>query len=132
MKKLDPEYMMQLVNTKEDETFKKFYKDETEKASSIIKFLNKKIKEDPTMNIINKLEKLYILRKTYFTNKFNNKQEMNKNINIKLIDDTINISLNKLRDQESSGVFTYQNGFLRLLTLLTQLLTKNNFKKNLG
>ena len=111
---------------------KKFYKDETEKASSIIKFLNKKIKEDPTMNIINKLEKLYILRKTYFTNKFNNKQEMNKNINIKLIDDTINISLNKLRDQESSGVFTYQNGFLRLLTLLTQLLTKNNFKKNLG
>ena len=43
-----------------------------------------------------------------------------------MIDDNINILLNKLRDQEGSGVFTYQNDFVKLLTLLTQLLTKNN------
>ena len=46
-----------------------------------------------------------------------------------MIDDNINILLNKLRDQEGSGVFTYQNDFVKLLTLLTQLLTKNNSKK---
>ena len=46
-----------------------------------------------------------------------------------MIDDNINILLNKLRDQEGSGVFTYQNNLVKLLTLLTQLLTKNNSKK---
>ena len=46
-----------------------------------------------------------------------------------MIDDNINILLNKLRDQEGSGAFTYQNDFVKLLTLLTQLLTKNNSKK---
>ena len=34
-----------------------------------------------------------------------------------------------LRKQEGSGIFTYQNEFLKLLTLLTQLLTKNNSEK---
>ena len=71
LKKLNPEYMMQLVNTEEDKTFKKVYKDETEKASSTIKFLNKKIKEDPKMpsekiNIINQFEELkYIFLNVY-------------------------------------------------------------------
>ena len=46
-----------------------------------------------------------------------------------MIDDNVNTLLNKLRDQEGSGVFTYQNDFVKLLTLLTQLLTKNNSKK---
>ena len=134
LKKLDPEYMVKLANIGKDETFKKYYKEEIERASSTIKFLNKKIKEDPTMpskkiNIINQLKELYTLRENYFTNKFNDEPERNKDINVKLTDDNINILLNKLRDQEGSGVFTYQNEFVKLLTLLTQLPTKNNSKK---
>ena len=78
---------------------------------------------------MNQLKELYTLRENYFTNKFNDEPERNKDIDIKLIDDNINILLNKLRDQEGSGVFTYQNDFVKLLTLLTQLLTKNNSKK---
>ena len=126
--------MVELANIGKDGTFKKYYKDEIERASSTISFLNKKIKEDPTMpsekiNIINQLKELYTSRENYFTNKFNDEPEKNKNINIKLIDKNINILLNKLRDQEGSGVFTYQNDFVKLVTLLTQLLTKNNSKK---
>ena len=74
------------------------------------------------INIINQLKELYTSRENYFTNKFNDEPEKNKDINIKLIDDNINILLNKLRDQEGSGVVTYQNDFVKLLTLLTQLL----------
>ena len=35
----------------------------------------------------------------------------------------------EFRKQQGSSVFKYQNKFLKLLTLLTQLLTKNNSKK---
>ena len=49
LKKLDPKYMVKLANIGKDETFKKHYKDEIERASSTINLLNKKIKEDPTM-----------------------------------------------------------------------------------
>ena len=134
LKKLDPEYMVKLANIGKDGTFKKYYKDEIERASSTINFLNKKIKEDPTMlsekiNIINQLKELYTSRENYFTNKSNDEPEKNKDINIKLIDDNIIILLNKFRDQEGSDVFTYQNDFVKLLTLLTQLLAKNNSKK---
>ena len=134
LKKLDPEYMVKLANIGKDGTFKKYYKDEIERASSTMNFLNKKIKEDPTMlsekiNIINQLKELYTSRENYFTNKSNDEPEKNKDINIKLIDDNIIILLNKFRDQEGSDVFTYQNDFVKLLTLLTQLLAKNNSKK---
>ena len=126
--------MVELANIGKDGTFKKYYKDEIERASSTTNFLNKKIKEDPTMpsrkiNIINQLKELYRSRENYFTNTFNDEPEKNKDINIKLIDDNINILLNKLRNQEGSGVFTYQNDFVKLLTLLTQLLTENNSKR---
>ena len=119
VKKLNPEYMAEIVKTNGNETTKKFYKDEIEKASSTIKFLDKKIKEDPTMpieknNIVNQLKKLYKLRETYFTNKFNNRPENNKNINIISIDDDISNLLDKLRDQEGRCVFTYQNEFVKL------------------
>ena len=126
LKKLNPEYMMEIVKPEGDETTKKFYKDEIEKASSIIKFLEKKIKKDPAMliekkYIVNQLKELHKLREIYFTNKFNNIPENNKNINIKSIDDDVNKYLDKLRDQEGRSVFTYQNEFVKLLTLLTQL-----------
>ena len=68
-------------------------------------------------NIVNQLKELYKLREIYFTNKFNNRSENNKNINIKSIADDINKLLDKLRDQEGRGVFTYQNEFVKLLTL---------------
>ena len=44
LKKLDPEYMVNIANIGKDGTFKKYYKDEIERASSTINFLNKKIK----------------------------------------------------------------------------------------
>ena len=77
----------------------------------------------------NQLKELYKLREIYFTNKFNNRPENNKNINIISIDDDISKLLDKLRGQEGRGIFTYQNEFVKLLNLLTQLLTKNNSKK---
>ena len=45
------------------------------------------------------------------------------------IDDDISKLLNELRKQEGSGISTYQNEFVKLLTLLTQLHTKNNSEK---
>ena len=48
---------MEIVKTERDETIKKFYKDEIERASSIINFLNKKIKKDPAMPIEKKYSK---------------------------------------------------------------------------
>ena len=57
VKKLNPEYIMEIVKTERDETIKKFYKDEIERASSIINFLNKKIKKDPAMPIEKKYSK---------------------------------------------------------------------------
>ena len=35
----------------------------------------------------------------------------------------------EFRDQKGSGTFTLQNKFVKLLTLLTQLLTKNNSRR---
>ena len=35
----------------------------------------------------------------------------------------------EFRNQKGSGTFTYQNKFVKLLTLLTQLPTKSNSKK---
>ena len=79
--------------------------------------------------IVSQFKELYELREIYFTNKFNYRLESNENINLISIDDDVNKLLNELRKQEGSGRFTYQNEFVKLLTLLTQLLTKNNSKK---
>ena len=72
---------------------------------------------------------MYGLRGTYFLNKANNEPEKNKAIEISSIDSNINKLQDELRDQKGSGVFTYQNKFVKLLNLLAQLLTKNNSKK---
>ena len=50
----------------------------------------------------------------------------------KKIDDQIHKLEDEIRDQKVSGTFTYQNKFVKLLTLLTQLLSKNNSKKYKG
>ena len=79
--------------------------------------------------VINELKNLYAQRETYFRNKFNNDPEKIKFIKLRLIDDEIRKLVDDFRKQQDSSVFTYQNKFVKLLTLLTQLLTKNNSKK---
>ena len=92
---------MEIVKTEGDETIKKFYEDEMERASSTIAFLDKKIKKDPAMPIekkkVNQLKELYELREIYFTNKFNNRPKNNEDINLGSIDDDINKLLNELK-----------------------------------
>ena len=133
--KLDSDKMIETLNNNErDKTFKKLYKDEAEKASEIIKFLDQKISENPSMpsdkiNIITQLKELYKLREKFFVNKFNNDTGKNKFIDIRLLDDNIYQLEDKLRNQEGSGMFTYQNDFVKLLNLLAQLLTKNRSEK---
>ena len=57
-------------------------------------------------------------------------QKKNKIDRHKIDDNNIIGTLqDKLRDQEASGVFTYQNEFIKSLNLLGQLFTKNNSKK---
>ena len=80
-------------------------------------------------NIITRLKELHGLRRQYFVNKLNNELKRNKAINLKLIDHHIRQLENELRNQKGSSTFTYQNKLVKLLTLLTQLLTKNNSKK---
>ena len=48
---------------------------------------------------------------------------------LKLLDDEIRKLEDEFRNQKGSGTFTYQNKFVKLLVLLTQLLTKNNSKR---
>ena len=57
-----------------------------------------------------------------------NKEE-NENIKLRSLDDEIHKLEDEFRNQKSSSTFTYQNKFVKLLTLLMQLLTKNNSKK---
>ena len=49
-------------------------------------------------------------------------------IPIKVVPQSI-IKIDEFGNQKGSGMFAYQNKFVKLLTLLTQLLTKNNSKK---
>ena len=79
------------------------------------------------LDIINQLKMLYAIRKNYFKIKINDPKS--KTPNLRSLDDQIRKLEDEFRDQKGSGTFTYQNKFVKLLTLLTQLLTKNNSKK---
>ena len=46
------------------------------------------------------------------------------------LDDQIRKLKEEFRDQEGSGAFTYQIKFVKLSTLLTQLLTKNTARNS--
>ena len=63
------------------------------------------------------------MRKAYFRIKINDPES--KTPNLKIVDDQIRNLEKEFRDQIGSGTFTSQNKFVKLLTLLTQLLTKN-------
>ena len=110
LKELDVEQIER--NLKDGE----FYEYELNISNSRIKYLDKIIKENPKMSakkiyIINQLKSLYTESKTP---------------NLKSLDDQIRKLEHEFRDQKGSGTFTSQNKFV---TLLTQLLTKNNSKK---
>ena len=79
------------------------------------------------IDIINQLKTLYTFRKDYFKIKINGPKS--KIPNLRSLDDQICKLEDEFRDQKGSGTFTYENKFVKLLTLLTQLLTKNNSKK---
>ena len=128
LEKLNLKYMDKIVKN-----CKKFYRYESEISNARIKYFDRIINENPEMpirkiSIITKLKELYAQRETYFRNTFNNNLEINKFIKIRAIDDEIRKLEDESRKQQGSSVFTYQNKFVKL-TLLTQLLTKNNSKK---
>ena len=130
-KKLNPRHIDKLL---ESDKSKEFYRYESEISNASIKHFDKIINENPEIsirkiNIITKLKELYAQRETYFKNKFNNNPEINKFIKIKSIDDEIRELEDKFRKQQGSSMFIYQNKFVKVLTLLTQLLSKNNSKK---
>ena len=135
LKKIKHKYMKEIIANEENyKRNKKFYEDESKKEHAKLKFFDKKIRDNPTMskkeiNIITQLKELYELRGQYFTNKFNNEPEKNKFTDIRWIDNNIYQLEDELRDQKGSGVFTYQNDFVKLLILLTQLLTKTSSKE---
>ena len=109
-----------------------FYEYELNISNSRIKYFDKIIKENPKMSakkidIINQLKSLYTIRKDYFKIKIYNPES--KTLDLKSLDNQIRKLEDEFRDQKGSGTFTSQNKFVKLLTLLTQLLTKNNSKK---
>ena len=109
-----------------------FYKYELDISDSRTKYFDKIIKENPKMSnkkmdIINQLKTSYTIRNNYFEIKINDPKS--KTPNLRSLDDQIRELEDKFRDQKGSDTFTYQNKFVKLLILLTQLLTKNNSKK---
>ena len=130
VKKLDTKYMEKIMNKE----LREFYRYELEISNTIIKYFNKIFEINPEMStktrdIINGLKYLYIMREKYFENRVNNKSEINESVDLVSTDNEIRKLEDEFRKQQGSSVFTYQNKFLKLLTLLTQLLPKNNSKK---
>ena len=126
LEKLDTEQIEKDLKNSE------FYEYELNISNSRIKYLDKIIKENPKMSakeidVINQLKSLYTMRKKYFNVKINNPKS--KTPDLRIADDQIRNLKKEFRDQKGSGTFISQNKFVKLLTLLTQLLTKNISKK---
>ena len=105
-----------------------FYEYEINLSYSRIKYFDKIIEENPEMSakkidIINQLKTLYTFKKIILEDKINDPKS--KKADLRAIDDDICNLEDEFRNQKGSGTFTYQNKFVKLLTLLTQLLTKN-------
>ena len=105
-----------------------FYKYELNISDSRIKYFDKIIKENPKMSakkidILNQLKSLYTTRKDFFKIKIYNPES--KPPDLRSLDDQICKLEDEFREQKGSGTFTYQNKFVKLLTLLTQLFAKN-------
>ena len=72
---------------------------------------------------INQLKLLYTTRKDFFKIKIYNPES--EPPDLRSLDDQIRKLEDEFRDQKGRGIFTYQNKFVKLLTLLTQLFAKN-------
>ena len=112
---------------------KRFHDYELNISDSRIKYFDKIIKENPKMsakkiNIINQLKSLYTTRKNYFEVKINNPKT--KTPSLRQLDDKIRKLEDEFREQKGSGTFIYQNKFVKLLTLLTQLFAKNTARNS--
>ena len=81
--------------------------------------------------IINRLIELYSLRQIYYLNKIDNNLKANEKIDNNSISREINELEKGIRDQhkKSSGMFTSQKTFIKLLTFLAQLHAGSNSKK---
>ena len=105
-----------------------FYKYELDISDSRTNYLDKIIEENPKISakkidIINQLKLLYTTRKDFFKIKIYNPES--KQPDLRSLDDQIRKLEDEFRKQKGSGTFTYQNKFVKLLTLLTQLFAKN-------
>ena len=80
------------------------------------------------IDIINQLKLLCTMRSNCFYLRFNDPES--EKPDLRIVDDQIRELEKEFRNQKGSGTFTYQNKFVKLLTLLTQLLTKNDSKKH--
>ena len=105
-----------------------FYRHELNISDSRINYLDKIIKENPKMSakkidIINQLKSFYATRKDFFKIKIYNPES--KQPDLRSLDDQMRKLEDEFREQKGSGTFTYQNKFVKLLTLLTQLFAKN-------
>ena len=135
-----------------NEIFKEHNAKKAQGASKEVKKLHKMINNNLNMSsakseIINRLIKLYRLKRLYYLNKIHDNSEANENIDDILIDNGIielekrlrdlnypsgRIKTNKARpfkDQKVSGMFTLQKEFAKLLIFLSQLHAGNNSKK---
>ena len=72
---------------------------------------------------------MHSFKKTYYLNKANNNSEKNEETDITLLNREITELEKNFRDQGGSGVLTSKNEFVKLLILLTQLLTKTSSKE---
>ena len=121
------------INLKYTEKFMKkglreFYKNELKISNARIKYFNRIINKNPemptkTIDIINGLKYLYIVREKYFENRVNNEPKRNESVDLVSVDDEIRKLQNKLRNQEGSGTFT-KNNSKKLKDGINQILKK--------
>ena len=111
-----------------------FYIYELDISDSRIKYFDEIIKENPKMSnkmidIINQLKTLYTFRKNYFEIKINDPKS--KTPNLRSLEDQIRELEDDLEEETKTVAarLLIKIKFVKLLTLLTKLLTKNNSKK---
>ena len=119
-----------------DETLKKYYAKEAQRASKKVEEFNKMIIDNLDMSsekseIINKLIKLNSLIQICNLNKVDNNSKANEKIDNVLISREISELEKRLRGlpKKGSGMFTSQKEFAKLFTFLAQLCDGNNSKK---
>ena len=109
-----------------------FYKNELEISNARLKYLDNMIEKNPEMStkkidIINQLKTLYAMRINYSKVRLNDPK--GPKADLKSLDDEIRELEDEFKNQKGSETFAYQNKFVKLLALLTQLLTKNSSKE---